>query len=773
MNLLKAICLTICVLSSGSLFAQTSTVPAAPSDLKVTPVGVNAFILEWKDNSDNESGWDIRISLGKTDNAAHYTFLNARDISSYTVITNELPGKTLTFQIAAYNGSTGAEVTSEPTPPVTVVALSPSRFGAPTNLKATSGDAIILEWDDNSTAERGYIVEIKEAEGEWQFLYAIDPGTDFRLVVPVKKTKTPYTFRTRAYRGTPPAASYTKYSNEASATCSDFQKPTDLAAKAEADGGISLTWKDHSVIEEGYEIQSKSGTSDFTSLGTVPANSTSTGVIPNFSFDTEYQLRIRGFRTEETSRVYTDFSNVTTVTTGKLAKPRNLTGETINDTSVHLAWKDVSGRESAYQIQARAEGKSIFETIAEVDANTKDFTASELKVGTTYAFRVRARDLFGGAYSAFSTSCTLTTKDGIRSDLNPPIFWNSNFGQQIDCSEKSRQVASITVSNLPAGLSYDPAKRRISGSTRAEGVRKVGLKVNYSDGGSISRQLVLRIIRPPAAPVPKGTLDTVTIAAGASTTVSIDGKFADPDTVDARHVSTTMGDFDIILYPLATPLTVANFLSYADNGKYTNTFFHRSVADFVVQTGGYRYDTAHGYRLVTPSVAVRNEPGISNLKGTLAMAKIGGDPNSATCEYFVNISDDNADNLDFQNGGFTVFGRVAGNGMSVINPINALPVGSYSVTIGGAAKSLDDVPVNAASAPTTLDPEQLVKVKSVTKAPILRYEVSSEDESVAKVKLTGTDLKINGVTAGTTRILIKAIDLDGQSLTRRMSLKVN
>jgi cyclophilin family peptidyl-prolyl cis-trans isomerase len=218
---------------------------------------------------------------------------------------------------------------------------------------------------------------------------------------------------------------------------------------------------------------------------------------------------------------------------------------------------------------------------------------------------------------------------------------------------------------------------------------------------------------------------------------------------------------------------VANFLSYADNGKYANTFFHRSVAGFVVQTGGYLYDTSHGYRVVTPSAAVQNEPGISNLKGTLAMAKLGGDPNSATCEYFVNVSDDNAPNLDYQNGGFTVFGRVAGNGMSVINPINTLPVGNYSLSIGGTTSSLNDVPVNASSAPSTLDPDQLVMVKSVTKTPILRYQVTSENETIAKAQLTGTDLTVTGMAAGTTRIQVKATDLDGQSLVRLLSVKVN
>lgn len=148
------------------------------------------------------------------------------------------------------------------------------------------------------------------------------------------------------------------------------------------------------------------------------------------------------------------------------------------------------------------------------------------------------------------------------------------------------------------------------------------------------------------------------------------------------RVNTTYGSFTIELFDNDTPATVANFLGYVDRGDYSRSFFHRSQPDFVIQGGAYRWrrDCATGMDPATCSVAqinqqpvVKNEPGISNTQGTLAMAKQGGIVDSATSQWFVNMTD-NSENLDNQNGGFTAFGRVLGDGLSVLRPANNLPL---------------------------------------------------------------------------------------------------
>jgi peptidyl-prolyl cis-trans isomerase A (cyclophilin A) len=138
-----------------------------------------------------------------------------------------------------------------------------------------------------------------------------------------------------------------------------------------------------------------------------------------------------------------------------------------------------------------------------------------------------------------------------------------------------------------------------------------------------------------------------------------------------------MGNFQVNLYDNSTPATVTNFLTYVNNGDYTSSVMHRSVAGFVVQGGGFVYNQVLPLDVVPERPAVVNEPVFSNVRGSIAMAKLGGDPNSATSQWFFNLSN-NAANLDGQNGGFTVFGEVVGDGMDVVDAIAALPVFDFA-----------------------------------------------------------------------------------------------
>ncbi len=149
------------------------------------------------------------------------------------------------------------------------------------------------------------------------------------------------------------------------------------------------------------------------------------------------------------------------------------------------------------------------------------------------------------------------------------------------------------------------------------------------------------------------------------------------------QLQTNLGNINLTLRPDVAPLTVANFLNYVNTGGYTNTIIHRNVPGFVIQGGGWQLLSGTPTQL-TANAAVNNECPVvangvpkcplSNVRGTIAMAKVGGQPNSATDEWYFNTSNSNAATLDFQNGGYTVFGQVAdAASLAIIDQINALP----------------------------------------------------------------------------------------------------
>jgi peptidyl-prolyl cis-trans isomerase A (cyclophilin A) len=149
------------------------------------------------------------------------------------------------------------------------------------------------------------------------------------------------------------------------------------------------------------------------------------------------------------------------------------------------------------------------------------------------------------------------------------------------------------------------------------------------------------------------------------------------------EVRTVLGNFEVNLFDEATPETVENFLSYVNSGSYANNVVHRTEASFVMQAGGFTYNNVFPPTQIQTGAAVINEPVFSNVRGTIAMAKVGGNINSATSQWFINVNN-NASNLDVQNGGFTVFGHVLGNGMEIVDAITSTP----NFNFGGAFTSI-------------------------------------------------------------------------------------
>jgi peptidyl-prolyl cis-trans isomerase A (cyclophilin A) len=147
---------------------------------------------------------------------------------------------------------------------------------------------------------------------------------------------------------------------------------------------------------------------------------------------------------------------------------------------------------------------------------------------------------------------------------------------------------------------------------------------------------------------------------------------ADPQ-VDLK---TSAGNIRVELYPAKAPKTVENFLQYVKDGHYDGTIFHRVIPGFMIQGGGMTPSMAQ--KPTRAPVPIESKNGLKNEVGTLAMARTS-DPNSATAQFFINVSNNGFLDYPGQDGhGYTVFGKVV-DGMDVVNKIVAVPTGSQGM----------------------------------------------------------------------------------------------
>ncbi|MEX1058348.1 MAG: peptidylprolyl isomerase [Natronospirillum sp.] len=140
-------------------------------------------------------------------------------------------------------------------------------------------------------------------------------------------------------------------------------------------------------------------------------------------------------------------------------------------------------------------------------------------------------------------------------------------------------------------------------------------------------------------------------------------------------MKTSMGTVTLELFEDKAPITVANFVKYAQEGFYDGLIFHRVISNFMVQGGGFE----PGMSQKPGGEAIKNEAnnGVANEVGTIAMARTM-DPHSASNQFFINVSDNSFLNFSsetMEGWGYAAFGKVT-DGMDVVNQIKAVKTGS-------------------------------------------------------------------------------------------------
>jgi cyclophilin family peptidyl-prolyl cis-trans isomerase len=147
---------------------------------------------------------------------------------------------------------------------------------------------------------------------------------------------------------------------------------------------------------------------------------------------------------------------------------------------------------------------------------------------------------------------------------------------------------------------------------------------------------------------------------------------ASPSAAPQVLVSTSLGNFTLELNAERAPLTVAHFLKYVDQGHYSGTLFHRVVANFVIQGGGF---DSNGTPVPAPAKVVNESGnGLTNQRGTVGMAR-SQDPHGGDAQFYVNLYDNEALDPNKTRWGYAVFGRVV-QGMDVVDKIGNVATGS-------------------------------------------------------------------------------------------------
>ncbi len=227
------------------------------------------------------------------------------------------------------------------------------------------------------------------------------------------------------------------------------------------------------------------------------------------------------------------------------------------------------------------------------------------------------------------------------------------------------------------------------------------------------------------------------------------------------------------------PRTVENFQNYVNDGDYINSFIHRSVSNFVIQGGGFTVENNLTFDIVPTDDPIANEfsPNRSNTRGTIAMAK-GDNPDSATSQWFFNLTDNSANLDDPSNSGrFTVFGEVLSEAdMAPVDAIAALPRFNLSQAIGAP---FSDVPLilDDLNTPSIDGDDNFARYERITidQRDELSFQlVRNSNRFMVNARVVNNQLVLGFLPGrvGVARLVLEATNLQGDTVRDTVRLQV-
>jgi len=322
---------------------------------------------------------------------------------------------------------------------------------------------------------------------------------------------------------------------------------------------------------------------------------------------------------------------------------------------------------------------------------------------------------------------------------------------------------------------------------------RVRIRVSDGEGRSFEKAFTIRVNDLPN-PIATGPLESTSVAwQGADGVYALGSFFDDPLTTGkvatfelapvelGGNPSATLGSgrLQVLLYDQegkGAPKTSANLQAYLTANRYNNTFIHRSVPGFVLQGGAHNVvTTGQGTSLpgvaTFPAVVNEYSASRSNLRGTIAMAKLGSNPNSASSQWFWSLADNSA-NLDNQNGGFTVFGRLLGaSDLATLDAMAASPVTNATNSLQSATFSA--LPLSSGN----LSVDNLLRFSSITinqQAELSYAVVANTAPDLLEATLAGSQLKLRSLANREQQatITIRATNLLGESVDQTLQLQM-